>query len=438
MLQRNLTNTAYSNALIAVLMLSQSVLLARILHPEQRGIFGVLNYSVEFLSTVFFLNLFKSANFWGSKNEPKHILFAFLYRYVFISFLFVLFLLLIGFIFFNNRFFIFPYGVFGETFFIYIVVILFLRSIYHCYAEYLRGRGFNIYVNKCFLGLAVSLNFFYGIFLLVKSTLYTTNYLYVIGINILLSAGFTFSLWRKYKTVQVSNETTNSSSLYLKYAQHGYFDKLFSYSQNRADYFMLLYLNTSPELMGIYLIVIGIFNVYQQSITELCNVLFSHFARIDSTTLEDAFHLFLKFLAIGLFFVVLFIYFFSYKIIYLLYGTQYLYSVSVLVLMLPALFFFGLNQLFMAYFSSKNLQKINIIINGLVLLISIGLYFFYIHKLGMPGAAWAYSIAQFIAFILFAIAYWYINGKSAFFRFFDLRELKFSHIRQYFNTFTNE
>jgi hypothetical protein len=48
MLARNILNTLLTVVFKSALILGQSILLARILGPNARGIFGILNYSVEF------------------------------------------------------------------------------------------------------------------------------------------------------------------------------------------------------------------------------------------------------------------------------------------------------------------------------------------------------------------------------------------------------
>jgi hypothetical protein len=76
--------------------------------------------------------LSRTAGYFGTRFQKNDAdLVSFLVKQIFISSLLSFAFLLIGYIFFNGRFFIFPYGVFAETFFVYIALtIVFAPYLY--------------------------------------------------------------------------------------------------------------------------------------------------------------------------------------------------------------------------------------------------------------------------------------------------------------------
>jgi O-antigen/teichoic acid export membrane protein len=405
MLARNILNTLLTVVFKSALILGQSILLARILGPNARGIFGILNYSVEFFTILFCLNLSRTAGYFGTRFQKNDAdLVSFLVKQIFISSLLSFAFLLIGYIFFNGRFFIFPYGVFAETFFVYIALTIVLRLIYMPFAEYYKAKGKVQWVNNIFLLHSVFLCLSYAFYHLCYKLQNSISYLFVIGITSFLAIGLALVfLYQLFYRDGFSFNLKSNNSPYLKYASTGYFEKIFNYLHDRSDYFMLLYFATSPYYIGIYLLVLGIFNTFQKIIIEIGSIFFIHLNK--ERKAEFSVQFYSKFLIITLFFVTLMLYFFAKKIVLSLYGIDFIESYPVLVLMLPAIFFFGLKELFSLYFASIDKQNINLTISLILFICSIILYAFFIPQRGVYGAAIAYSITQGLTVIIYLIIF---------------------------------
>jgi len=425
MLRQNVTNTLITNLFKTGLLLLQSVLLARILEPSSRGVFGILNYSVEFFTIIFSLNLGQTAAYFAARNHDDKGLVAFLLKNILVSWLLSFVFLLVGFVFFNGSFFVFPYGVFAETFFLFISINIILRLIYMSFADYFIAKGKVQWVNAIFLIHGIILCFSYALYYFVLKDSIKISYLFVIGITTVLAV---FLAVIFLKQIFVDNNIkwhwtkANEEKKMFQYASTGYVEKVFNYLQDRSDYFMLLYFATATYYIGIYLLVLGIFNTIQKTITDVGKVFFLHLNKTQNPEISIRF--FVKILALGMAFILVVLYFLAKPIVITLFGFRFIESYPVLVLLLPAIFFFGLKQLYSLYFASLNKQSINLMISIVVFVISIGLYYLFIPEKGIYGAALSYSISQSFATAIYIIVFLFTTKSSVkHFFYFDKDEM---------------
>lgn len=98
--------------------------------------------------------------------------------------------------------------------------------------------------------------------------------------------------------------------------------------------------------------------------------------------------------------VVLFFYLFANEIIVILYPDEFLDSVSVLQILILSILFYGISELFGHVLMASNRQRLDMVINGIKMLIIVILNFILIPRLGYDGAAWAISIAVCINLLI--------------------------------------
>lgn len=136
---------------------------------------------------------------------------------------------------------------------------------------------------------------------------------------------------------------------------------------------------------------------------------------------------FINFLAICILFL------FGKDIIVLLFGLKFLASYTVLIYLIPALFFFGSGSIFYSYFISKSYPPKIILINGFVSLFNIVLNIIFIPKYGIIAAAIICSLTYFLWTVLFSV-YFHRHTGTRYSKIFIIQKQDLKYLMGIFKT----
>lgn len=126
------------------------------------------------------------------------------------------------------------------------------------------------------------------------------------------------------------------------------------------------------------------------------------------------------------------LYFVGKDLIIFLFGVKFIKSFSVLLYLIPALFFFGSGSIFYSYFISKSYPAKVLLINGLVSLINISLNIILIPIYGLMGAAVICSFTYFLWTLLFCI-YFHQQTKTPYSQIFIIQRQDFKYLMRVIN-----
>jgi O-antigen/teichoic acid export membrane protein len=224
----------------------------------------------------------------------------------------------------------------------------------------------------------------------------------LIGCALVVTIGF---IWIK----SLINDKISLSVLYFKqnlpFGLKTYIACLFSYLVLRADILMLNYFLGNAQT-GLYSIAVSLADMVSILATTTGMLLFPTAAAISSDLERYKFikrvitYLFLAMLLMIIIAVLI-----SKYAILLLYGLEYAPSIKVFNILMPGILCLSISSLLSNYFASKNMLIINMITPIIALVINILANLILIPRYGINGAAIASSISYFLMFCIMFITF---------------------------------
>ena len=227
-------------------------------------------------------------------------------------------------------------------------------------------------------------------------------YLLISAINLIISYLSLFLICKKFKKI-----TFKFFNLF-SYGSKIHFGTVLAESEHKMDIYFILYFLGTYEL-GIYSISLALASLIIYIPNSFNSVLFSYTSK--NETRNKNFTKFSNYyLMIFLIIFIFLILIFGKKFIEFFYGDEFISAYSILLFLLPALFFDSLSRIKVNYFKSNNSAFILNSISLISLILNIILLFFLIPNYGLIGAALSSSTSYTVKYLI--LQYFYVLKTS--------------------------
>lgn len=391
---KNIILNFFSDTCLLILNLITSILIARSLGPELKGVIAYSLSLIQILTPIFLFGLSSSYRYYLSSNKLNlnNSYFSVIRRgFIYFSLLFFLLVALKEF-----RF----YGVMNDYFnYNYLGLLI-------TYSFWFLMSNIN---NSVFIGISKFKNYnfirlirlsFYCLVLIIAITLFSLN------LNLLLII-LSFSFFVDFCTSLYFLKSQNNIKLIFgpinvlnDYAKKVWITSIVVMSNRRIDQLIIGFL-IEPKFLGLYSIAV-IFSELANKITDaIAPVFFNIISK--SLNKKGSISLFLRFSRVNFLTTLvclLLLFLLGEFLITFMYGDEFAYAYTILIFYLPGVLFWVSTRPIYIYFSSSGLPEINSKIETIGLLIGIILYFSLIPFFGIIGAAVASTITYFINLII--------------------------------------
>lgn len=186
----------------------------------------------------------------------------------------------------------------------------------------------------------------------------------------------------------------------LPFGIKSYLSCLLSYLVLRADIFMIdLYLDKTQN--GLYSLAVNLADIVNLAAVSVSMLLFPKLSEMKENSRKKEFiYKTLKVMSLLMLLLVSAAMAVSGAAVVLLYGDEYKDSVSVFRILMPGILFWALSSILFNYFSSLNKIEINIIASIVGLVVDIGMNYLLIERMGIRGVALASTISYIMVFFI--------------------------------------
>jgi O-antigen/teichoic acid export membrane protein len=222
-------------------------------------------------------------------------------------------------------------------------------------------------------------------------------------------AGLVWVIYRLRKITGIEIKISkNILKISIKYGLKAYLAAMFSFLVLRVDLLMVKQLLGAEET-GYYSIAVSISDLLLMLPIVIGTILFPNLSSLknDEERWQKTKKIIFLFIPITISMIII-AGLFAKPFILLLYGKQFLFSVSPFIWLLPGVFFMSINTIFMNYFASTGMPLITIYSSGSAAVLNIILNLYTIPSYGIIGASISSTIA-YSAMLIFSLIY--INFK---------------------------
>lgn len=186
----------------------------------------------------------------------------------------------------------------------------------------------------------------------------------------------------------------------LPFGLKSYLSCLLSYLVLRADIFMIdFFLNNTEN--GLYSLAVNLADIVNMIAVSVSMLLFPKLSGMKEEGSKRKFiNKTLKYMAIIMLLLVVCATIFSEFAIVLLYGKEYERSIPVFCILMPGIFFWALSSLLFNFFASENMIDINVRASWVGLLVNILANLLFINRLGISGVALASTTSYIVIFMI--------------------------------------
>jgi O-antigen/teichoic acid export membrane protein len=410
--------------LVFILWIAISIILARSLGPELRGVYALIIFIHTVLLKLGSLGI-ESANtyFTGSKQyEIKDIVSNSLICCLLISSGLILSFYIISNIntvqaYFNiNQI---------EPFYLWLIVLTIPFSLLYLYLlhivlgmeEIIKFNKINIF--RYFFHFITLLLFL----LILKQKLFGAVISHVLTTLILTL--FIIFLIRKITKISISFKYELSKST-AKYGFKAYFGNLAQFLNYRLD-FLLISAFLAPNAVGFYAIAVGMAETIWILPGAIATVLFPRVSSLNDTDANSLTPRIARHTYFIIFVFVLLLFFLAKPLINIFFGTAFLPSVRPLLLLLPGIIALAGSKTLTADLAGRGKPQIGAFAAFTSLAINVPLNLYLIPKWGISGAAFASSVAYISANLVIIFAFRHITRISL----FDILIIKMKDLREY-------
>ena len=206
-----------------------------------------------------------------------------------------------------------------------------------------------------------------------------------------------------------------SSRLFVEHAKYGikaYFAMLFAYLVLRIDLLMIQYLQGELST-GLYSIAVAIADVLILVPVAIGTVLFPRLSSLENdrerwllTSRVVHWVILVMVISTGL------LLFIGSNLLVFLFGQEYSTAVPAMKILIPAVAILGINVVFMNYFASLGMPMISVISPALAAIVNIPANYLLIPIMGIIGAAWA-SLISYSLMLIMSLGYIRLLQKSS-------------------------
>ena len=420
--------TFLAEIFILIFGLAISIITARILGPEGKGIYS-LTILIPSLMLIFANPGLDSSNiyFLGSKRyKIQEIVSNSLSLALLIGlFLIIVFLGVSYFDFFKK--FIHTNQI-SLPYMWMIVLIIPLYVLSNFFKNIIRGKGDILNYNK--LGIfegAVQLIAVIIFLLILKKSIFGAIIAYVL--TIVFTSGFAVFLIKKMAKIRFSlNKKFLKES--FTYGIQVYFANTISYLNYRLDMFLIaLYL--VPSAVGIYSITVGVAERLFIVPKALATVLFPKISSLNNIAANE----FTPKIIRHTFFIMtissLLLIFLAAPMIKTLFGEGFLPAVTPLIILLPGIIAFGISGVLAADLAGRGKPRFAVYASFAALIVNISFNIIFIPRWGISGSAFASTVAYVVDTFIILTAFLMISRKSL----IDVLVIKKEDFEDYFHLF---
>lgn len=376
-----------------------SIYIARFFGPEAKGTYSLLLYFIEVIGLIGILGMNVSCLYYIGKN--KYDIETIYLNSILISLTNLIAVLMVFFVFRTLFFSTFLKGIYPNYIFLMIYCTPFLLVIWLSTGILLgKNRIVTFSSLRIVYSLVLVLNFMF-LAVALKMKLFGA----IIGyfLTVLFTALINFIVIFKMSPLSFKINIAAIREM-LSYGVRSSLERVFQRLIYRTSFFLINYF-TVLKLVGYYSIALSLAEMILFIPAAVDTVLFP---KLTSVNRKEADHLtsrvsrsllFLSIIIALLFFV------FAKPLITLVFGLEYIPSITPLIILLPGIIMMSMYHAFSRNFSARGRPEINAFILLICLMLNIIFNLFLIPRWGINGAAWAatisYSISVVVTILIF-------------------------------------
>ncbi len=214
----------------------------------------------------------------------------------------------------------------------------------------------------------------------------------------------------------------------LKYGVKSYLANSFQMLNYRADVF-LIFAFLGPESLGFYTVGVAAAEVVWFISHSVAFPLFPRIASLGEEASKSLIPLAARIIFLSSLLVAIFLAFGAKWLIPFFYGATFIPSITIIYIILPGILFFSPARAISSYFSGIGKPHLNTFVSFVTLIINIGLNLLLIPQMGISGAALASAISYALTYLIYLPIYHYETGISPI-KFFHFRKSDLQKIRE--------
>ena len=412
---KNVIFNFLSDSIILLLNLFTSIITARLLGPEYKGVLSYILSLIYIFVPIFLIGTSSSYRYFLSS---KKIVFSKSYISVILRCICLCIIMILAISLFKE------FGFFGNmisyfdnklTVLTIVLSILVLMNNLHN-SIFIGLSKFSFYNSLRVLRISI-----YLISLLIVVINFQFNIYYVLcslSLSFAVDLILSFVILSKYEQIKLK---LNSIKKINSYSVKVWLTSIVVISNKRIDQ-LIIGLLIDASFLGLYSVSVMISELVNRVTDAISPVYFNINSSL--TNQKNAKFIFLRFCRINFLFAVLgvmLIILLGKSLIILLYGNDFSYSYNIILFYLPGVLFWVTTRPFYIYFSSSGLPEINSKIELIGLIMGFTLYFLLIPLYGIIGAATASSITFLINLL---VAKYFFEKNLYKINFFDLLRFK--------------